>query len=186
MANIHYSNSGGTGPQGPVGPKGDTGDIGPQGNPGAKGDTGSTGPKGDQGDTGPSGVASVTYTSYNPNWTGTGLTYTGTPAVGYYAAVGKLIHFHIQVTPTTVTNFGTGQYLINLPFAPIGDYAFRDSGLHVAGNHYPVMADAEAGTVTMDLWYTGANGQDLALTKSAPHTLTTTSKFYINGTYLIP
>ena len=162
MANIHYSNSGGVGPQGPVGPKGD------------------------QGEEGPSGVASVISTSYNPNWTGTGLTYTGTPALGYYAAIGKLIHFHIQVTLTTVTNFGTGQYFINLPFAPIGDYAFRDGGLHVAGNHYPVMADAEAGSTSMDLWYTGANGQDLAFNKNSPHNLTTSNKFYINGTYLIP
>ena len=31
MANIHYSNSGGTGPQGPTGPKGDTGPQGPSG-----------------------------------------------------------------------------------------------------------------------------------------------------------
>lgn len=165
MANIHYSNSGGTGPQGPVGAKGD---------------------KGDTGATGPSGVASVTYTTYNPNLTGTGLTYTGTPALGYYAAVGKLIHFHIQVTLTNITNFGTGQYFVDLPFAPIGDYAFRDGGLHSAGNHYPIMADAEAGSVTMDLWYIGSNGQDTAMNRNSPHVLTTSNKFYINGTYLIP
>lgn len=162
MANIHYSNSGGVGPQGPVGAKGD------------------------QGPTGPSGVSEVSYTTYDPNWTATGLTYSGTPALGYYAVVGKLIHFHIQVNLSSVSNFGTGQYFMDLPFAPLGDYAFRDGGLHVLGNHYPLMADAEAGSVSMDLWYTGANGQDLAFTKTSPHALTTSNKFYINGTYLIP
>ena len=162
MANIHYSNSGGVGPQGPVGAKGDTGP------------------------TGPSGVASVDYQSYDPNWTGDGLIYTGTPAVGKYAQIGKVIHFHIQVTPTTVTNFGNGQYFIDLPLAPIGDYAFRDGGLHVGGNHYAIMADAEAGSVTMDLWYTGSNGQDLGMDFNSPHVVTTSSKFYVNGTYLIP
>jgi hypothetical protein len=209
MANIHYSNSGGVGPQGPVGAQGNvgptgpsvTGPTGPQGNDGATGPTGSTGATGPSGTngtngavgatgptgaTGPSGVASVTYQTYNPNFAGTGLAYTGTPAVGYYTTIGKLVHFHIQVALTTVTNFGTGQYLLNLPLAPIGDYAFRDGGIHGGGNHYALMADAEAGTVTMDLWYIESNGQDQAMDHNSPRALTVNDKFYINGTYLIP
>lgn len=126
----------------------------------------------------------ATTATYTPNWTGTGLAYTGTPAVGSYVKIGNLVTFHIQVTLTNVSNFGTGQYFITLPFAPIGDYAFRDGGLHVAGNHYTVMADAEAGTTSMDLWYVAGTGQDMPMNHNSPHTLTTTSKFYINGTYI--
>jgi hypothetical protein len=126
----------------------------------------------------------TTTSSYTPNWTGTGLAYTGTPAVGSYVKIGKLVTFHIQVTLTNVTNFGSGQYSITLPFAPIGDYAFRDGGIHAAGNHYTVMADAEAGTTTMDLWYIAGTGQDMPMDHNSPHTLTTTNKFYINGTYI--
>lgn len=126
----------------------------------------------------------TTTSSYTPNWTGTGLAYTGTPAVGSYVKIGNLVTFHIQVTLTNVTNFGTGQYSITLPFAPIGDYAFRDGGIHAAGNHYTVMADAEAGSTTMDLWYIAGTGQDQPMDHNSPHTLTTTNKFYINGTYI--
>jgi hypothetical protein len=126
----------------------------------------------------------TTTSTYSPSWTGTGLAYTGTPAVGSYVKIGKLVTFHIQVTLTNVTNFGTGQYFITLPFAPIGDYAFRDGGIHAAGNHYTVMADAEAGTTSMDLWYIASSGQDMPMDHNSPHTLTTTSKFYINGTYI--
>lgn len=126
----------------------------------------------------------TTTSTYTPNWTGTGLAYTGTPAVGSYIKIGKLVTFHIQVTLTNVTNFGTGQYFITLPFAPIGDYAFRDGGIHAAGNHYTVMADAEAGSTTMDLWYVASSGQDMPMNHNSPHTLTTTNKFYINGTYI--
>ena len=58
MANIHYSNSGGVGPQGPVGAQGDIGPTGPQG---VTGPTGSTGPTGA---TGASGIASTASASY--------------------------------------------------------------------------------------------------------------------------
>ena len=126
----------------------------------------------------------TTTSTYSPNWTGTGLAYTGTPAVGSYVKIGKLVTFHIQVTLTNVTNFGSGQYSITLPFAPIGDYAFRDGGIHAAGNHYTVMADAEAGSTTMDLWYIAGTGQDMPMDHNSPHTFTTTNKFYINGTYI--
>lgn len=142
------------------------------------------GPQGPKGDPGDLNTGTTTVHSYNPNLTGTGLVYSSQPATGSYIKIGNLVTFHIQVPLTTITNFGTGQYFINLPFAPVGDYAFRDGGLHIAGNHYGVMADAEAGTTLMDLWYAGSNGQDLAMNHNSPHVLTTSGKFYVNGTYI--
>lgn len=59
---IHYSNSGGVGPQGSPGPKGDTGPTGSSvtGPTGATGNTGPTGPTGPQGPSGAQGIQGPT------------------------------------------------------------------------------------------------------------------------------
>lgn len=56
---IHYSNSGGVGPQGPVGAQGDLGPTGPSVT-GPTGATGDTGPTGVTGSTGPTGLTGAT------------------------------------------------------------------------------------------------------------------------------
>jgi hypothetical protein len=128
-------------------------------------------------------------TPYQPIWSGTGLTYTGTPATGHYTRFGNLIHFRIMVNCSTVTNFGTGQYSLTLPYAPVADYIFRDGGLHEVGNHYAFSGDAEDGTVALPLYYPAkglANQvQDMPFTATAPKILATTDYFYLCGTYEI-
>lgn len=128
-------------------------------------------------------------TPYQPVWSGTGLTYTGTPVTGHYTRFGNLVHFRIMVTCTTVTNFGTGQYHLTLPYAPVADYIFRDGGLHEIGNHYAFSGDAEGGSIDLALYYpakgTGNQVQDSPFTATAPKTLATTDYFYICGTYEI-
>jgi len=156
---------------------------------GSAGSTGATGPTGPTGATGPAGPAlSPTSQSFNPVWSGTGLAYTGTPATGTYIQIGKLVHFKIKVVCTNVTNFGTGQYSLTLPFAPVDDYVFRDGGFHDAstGNHHAIAADAEDGTTTMTLWHPGSSAKDVAFDHNTPLTLHTADYFYISGTYLIP
>jgi hypothetical protein len=54
--------------------------------------------------------------SYTPVWSGTGLTYTGTPTSGFYIKIGNLVQIQITVDFDNVTNFGTGQYSLTLPF----------------------------------------------------------------------
>jgi hypothetical protein len=128
--------------------------------------------------------------SYPVSWTGTGLTYTGTPATGTYTRFGNMIHFRIMVNCSTVTNFGTGQYHLTLPYAPLADYIFRDGGLHEIGNHYAISGDAEDGTIDLPMYYpakgTGNQVQDAPFNATAPKTLATTDYFYISGTYEIP
>jgi len=128
----------------------------------------------------------TTTSSYTPSWTGTGLAYTGTPAVGSYVRIGDLVSFNIKVTLTNVTNFGTGQYSLTLPFAPISDYIFRDGGFHdtSTGNHHAISADAEDGTVQMTLWHPGSSARDIAFDHNTPITLTTANYFYVSGTYI--
>jgi len=140
---------------------------------------------------------------YTSNFTATGLTYTGssTTAPGYnsyYVKHGSLVTFYIEVDCTTVTNFGTGQYSMSLPFLP----AF--GGNHFAGwvwrnpsipaddaNHIILNADHNGATKTLDLHFlVGATANpkpviENKLSQGAPgYNLTTVSKLYVNGTYI--
>lgn len=129
---------------------------------------------------------STTRVTYTSTWSGTGLAYTGTPTVSSYILFGTLCHFRIRVNCTTVTNFGTGQYSLTLPFPPQDDYVFRDGGIHAnTGSHYALMADAEQGELIMSLWHPGPGGQDAITDHNSPHTLTVQDYFYISGTYEI-
>ena len=128
-------------------------------------------------------------TVYVPVWSGTGLTYTGSPATGTYTRFGNMVHFRVEVNCSTVTNFGTGQYHLTLPYKPKADYIFRDGGLHEIGSHYAFSGDAENGTFDLPLYYpskgTGNQVYDAPFTSTAPKTMATTDYFYISGTYEI-
>jgi hypothetical protein len=120
---------------------------------------------------------------YSPVFSGTGLVFTGTPATGTYIRIGNLVHFRITVRCTTVTNFGSGQYHLTLPFAPVDHYVFRDGGLHSGSNHYIVMGDAEDGSLDLRMLTAAANGADAPLTHNNPKNFATTDYFYVSGTY---
>jgi hypothetical protein len=125
-------------------------------------------------------------TTYNPVFSATGLTYTGTPTTGSYMKIGKMVTFRIHVDFATVTNFGTGKYSLTLPFAPVAHYIFRDGGLHHTDtnpdDHYQVAGDADPGSTTLSLYYS-SGAQDLAMDKNSPHTIHTNDYLYISGTY---
>jgi hypothetical protein len=128
--------------------------------------------------------------SYAPVWSGTGLTFTGTPAVGQYSRVGKMITFNIKVNCTTVTNFGTGQYHLTLPFAPYSNFVFRNAGLHdtSANVHYSILGDSNSSSTDIELLYSrsqGSHNQDDPFDHNSPVTLATGDFFYISGTYFI-
>jgi hypothetical protein len=129
------------------------------------------------------GVPVITYT---PTWSGTGLAFTGTPAVGRYSRVGKMITYNIQVNCTTVTNFGTGQYLITLPVGLPSGYSFQHvGGLHKASDHYTLLADLGAASTSVTLYHPTANGGQDVFSHNKPTVLTTTSTWYISGTYFL-
>jgi len=129
------------------------------------------------------GVPVVTYT---PTWSGTGLAFTGTPAVGRYSRVGKMITYNIQVNCSTVTNFGTGQYSITLPSSLPSGYSNQHlGGLHKSTNHYTLLADLGAASNSITLYHPTANGGQDVFDHNSPTTLTTESTWYIAGTYFI-
>lgn len=201
MANIHYSNSGGVGPQGPVGAKGD---AGLQGLTGTQGTTGTTGLQGLTGTQGVSGTVGLdTWTRYSPTFAATGLTFIGTGATyptynSYYVKSGRLVSFVIELDFTTVTNFGTGQYKLQLPFTPaVGfnhftGWCWADPNVDpdIGTGHTIINADTAGVTDVLDLHYLksagGANSpiRESLFVQGTPVNLTTISKIYVNGTYI--
>jgi hypothetical protein len=169
--------------------------VGPQGIQGVPGDPGPAG------DAGTSGLE--TWTRYSPTFTATGLTFTGSGATyptynSYYIKTGKLVSFVIEVSCTTVTNFGTGQYKLQLPFTPavgfnhFSGWAWADPNIDpdTGTGHTILNCDTAGVTNVLDLHYLkqsgGANSpiREGLLVQGTPVALTTISKIYVNGTYI--
>ena len=147
-----------------------------------------------------------TPTRYQPTFSATGLTFTGTGATyptydSWYVKSGNLCSFSIKVKMSTVTNFGTGQFKVELPFVPKNNDA--------EGNHFPawawvdpsvppddlnghvvMVADHLPNSLTLDLhWVKAATSNPKPVIESlfsqgVPVTLTTDSFIYVNGTYI--
>ncbi len=141
---------------------------------------------------------------WNPVFSGTGLTFTGTgsnyPTAGsIYSKSGYNVSFWIQVDLSTVTNFGTGQLKLELPFPP-----HTGTMNHFPGwlwynpigspnpdldNHIILNVDHMPGSQTLDLHWLGGDTptpkpvREYILTPISPYTLTTDSKIYVNGNY---
>jgi len=144
--------------------------------------------------------AAVRYTS---DFLATGLTYTGTGATApgynsYYVKNGALVTFYIEIICSTVTNFGTGQYSMSLPFLPaqggnhFAGWVWRDPAIPADdANHIILNADHNGLTKQLDLHFlvgAPANPKPVIenqLKQGAPgYNLTTVSKMYVNGTYI--
>ena len=197
MTTIRITNNSST-TTGPTGPQGITGATGPTG---PQGITGATGPTGPQGESGSAGLE--TWTRYSPTFAATGLAFTGSGATyptynSYYVKAGRLVSFVIQVDLATVTNFGTGQYKLQLPFTPaVGfnhfpGWAQVDTAVNpdVTDGHVILNVDHAGITDVLDIHYLKQSGgaktaiiEGLFL-QETPVTLTASSKIYINGTYI--
>lgn len=122
--------------------------------------------------------------------TGTAPTFTGAPLFsGTYVKIGNLVHFEIQVDMDNITNFGTGQYYVDLPFPAKYGYKFREGCLHdiSATRDYEIGGHVNAGQSRVTL--TSMDTQsgkvfDIPFTSSNPITLTTADNFHVSGTYI--
>lgn len=141
---------------------------------------------------------------WSPIFQATGMTFTGSGATyptyeSYYVRHGQLVTFNIGINLTTVTNFGTGQYKVDLPFEPIpsaGNHFSAWSWVNPAlpsdelNGHKQLVADHIPGSQTLDLHWlkeTTASPKPLIesiLLQGTPVTFTTASKMYVNGTYI--
>jgi len=175
---------GATGPQGPVGPSGgEQGPAGPQGE---------TGPQGPTGPTGPAGAAAAIpgKESYQPTFgvvagSGDAPSWTSEPAAGSYVKLGNLVFFDIEVSLATISDFGSGNYTLTLPFASDSEFTVRSGGIHRGGskdNHYNLLGEMTAGSSVMELKYASGT-QDKAFDHNSPYSLTTAGEFHISGVY---
>lgn len=141
---------------------------------------------------------------WSPTFQATGLTFTGSGSTyptynSYYVRHSQLVTFNIAIDLTTVTNFGTGQLKVDLPFAPIPTAANHFSAwswvnpalpADELNGHIQMVADHLAGSQTLDLhWLLATTSNPKPIIESlavqgTPVTYTTASKIYINGTYI--
>ena len=142
-------------------------------------------------------------TRWSPNFTATGLAFTGTGATyptynSHYVKNGRSVTFFIEIDMATVTNFGTGQYKTALPFAPLAgtmhhfqSWCLVDETANPDNTGHAILqADHLANTSVLDLHYIkqsgGANSpvMEAIFKQGSPVTLTTATHVYINGTYI--
>ena len=114
-------------------------------------------------------------------------TFTGAPLFsGTYVKTGPMVHFQIQVDMDNITNFGTGQYFVELPFHAKYGYQFKNGCLHdiSTGNQFAIGGHIAAGSNQLLLNYIGSNGQDEVFDHNSPVTLAVADNFHISGDYI--
>lgn len=139
---------------------------------------------------------------WSPTFQATGLSFTGTGSSypsynSYYVKQGYMVSFWIEISMATVTNFGTGQYKVDLPFAPHSGtmnhfpaWSWVDPAVNPdMAEHVILQADHTSGNQTLDLHWVGLatpNPKPVIehiFTQGSPVILTNLSKIYINGSY---
>lgn len=132
--------------------------------------------------------------SSNGTWTieggttnGSQPTFSGSPMfTGEWALIGKICHFAIDVDMDNITNFGSGQYYVKLPFPSRKNYLMSDGCLHdqSTGDEYAVLGHVQAGSDVLTLLTTTSNGKQNPFTNSVPVNLSVQDSFHISGTYI--
>ena len=116
---------------------------------------------------------------------GTQPTFDGAPLfTGSYTKTGNLVHFRVNVGMTNITNFGSGQYYVTVPFTSEHDVYVRNGQLkHSSGDMYSISGHAVAGSDQLKLYTTASNGKEVAFTSSVPVGLNSSCDFHIFGSY---
>lgn len=126
--------------------------------------------------------------SYSPVWSGTGLSYTGTPATGFYVKLGKLVLVQIDVEFDNVSNFGTGQYSLTLPFDSAYHTDVYGGSVHDITNqgvdHYSIKGHLSANSSSFTVWNIKSSAADEPFDYNSPFNLATADKFHMSFTYM--
>ena len=144
----------------------------------------------------------TTVQHYSPTFTATGLTFTGTddtyPTVkSWFTRSGNIVSFSIECDLATVTNFGTGQYKLELPYLPLPNSSNHFSGWVWDGitdpdlsKHILLNIDHLPDTKTIDLHFLVLDPSspkpviENIFKQGSPFTLTTDYKIFVTGTYI--
>jgi hypothetical protein len=101
-----------------------------------------------------------------------------------------MVYFQIDVEFDNITNFGTGQYYLTLPYPSAHNLQLRDGCLHdnSAGTQYGMAGHVCAGSDVLQLNSmdkVSSGVQDVPFTATFPVALATADNFHIAGTYEI-
>lgn len=125
---------------------------------------------------------------YSPILSGTGLTYTGTPATGSYVKLGNAVTVQIDVEFDNVTNFGTGQYYLTLPFNSIYHTDVYGGSIHKAVNqgidHYSIKGHLSDGSSLFSIWSVNSSSLDEPFDFNSPIGVDQADKFHMLFTYI--
>lgn len=107
----------------------------------------------------------------------------------FYSRFGDIVVFTYKVNFDTITNFGTGQYYMSLPYPAKHPFICAGGALHdeSTAKIYSIfgVADDDLGSLdTIRLWYTQSNGQMAEFEEGSPLNLDTADHLFISGTYL--
>ena len=134
------------------------------------------------------GGLTTTINTYAPVWSGTGLVYTGTPTTGTYIKIGNLVTVQIDVVFTNVSNFGTGQYSLTLPFESKYHTDVFGGSIHKIVNqgidHYSIKGHLSDNSSTFTIWAIGSNAADQPFDHDSPVNIGTDDKFHMSFTYI--
>ena len=126
--------------------------------------------------------------SYSPVWSGTGLAFTGTPATGTYIKIGNLIQVQISVDFDNVSNFGTGQYSLTLPFPSKYHTDVYGGSVHDVVNqgvdHYSLKGHLDDGSSIFTIWNIKSSAADEPFDHNTPINLTTADLFHMSFSYI--
>ncbi len=134
------------------------------------------------------GGLTTTIQSYSPVWSGTGLAFTNTPTTGSYIKIGNLVIVQIDVIFTTVTNFGTGQYSLTLPFASKYHTDVYGGSIHKITNqgidHYSIKGHLAPTSSSFTIWAISSNAADQPFDHDSPINIDTDDKFHMSFSYI--
>jgi hypothetical protein len=105
----------------------------------------------------------------------------------YYIKIGNIVLIQIDVVYTTVTNFGTGQYSLTLPFASKFHTDVYGGSAHDTSptlTHYSLKGHLTPGTVGLSLWQHAGSSADAPMKYNVPFNATTVDKFHMSFSYI--
>lgn len=125
-------------------------------------------------------------TPWTPVISGTGFTQTSNPATGNYYNIGNMVFVNLYIPFTNVTNFGTGQYSVNLPLNAARHTDIYGGSIHNTGSpttFYSIKGHLEPNSNSMSLWYISSTALDQPITHAAPITLNVTDLIHMSFIY---
>jgi hypothetical protein len=115
------------------------------------------------------------------------MAYSGSPITATMVTAGPFVHISIIGNFATVSNFGTGQLYLEMPFTCLVESDFAGGHIHDQDktSRYLITGECEAGSDRLTLLYLSGNKAELVpLTNGSLVALATTDTFTMSTTII--